>query len=580
MQAMFKRVLPIVMLPLLAACGSDTRIAEPEERDIETIADEYLAAMLERFPSTATYYSIPGARHDDLFDNSLEARTAWEAREDAWIAELEAISPLPVVGTRDWVTYGVLSARLVNSAATRICRSELWSASSIMSWHNNLPSLFELQPLDTAEAKAQALTRLGKVASYIDTEIANLRTGLELGYSAPQVTVVTVPGEVRALLEDDNPFLMMLARAEDQDFETRGRQLFDNEIAPALERFASFIEDEYMPQAREEISLSANPDGAACYPALVRSYSTLAISADEIHQTGLEELQGILDETESVIDEFFGGENVSQFFQRVITDREFTFDTEEQVLQHSLGILAAVRERMDEYFDLMPVADVEIRPYPAYRGAATGEYQSSSEDGSRPGVFLIPVTAPTRRSRAVQQTLLHHETYPGHHLQGAIALELGDKVHPVVRYTWNAGFGEGWGLYAERLADEMGMYENDPLGRVGMFSDQAARAARLVIDTGLHTKGWTRQQALDYLRANSAWSDVDVSYEIDRYIGMPGQATAYMLGSLEIFRLRALARDELGAEFDIRQFHNKVVENGSVTLPMLEAAITNWLESR
>lgn len=164
-------------------------------------------------------------------------------------------------------------------------------------------------------------------------------------------------------------------------------------------------------------------------------------------------------------------------------------------------------------------------------------------------------------------------------MQSAIALELGDRAHPVARYLWNAGYGEGWALYSERLADEMGLYAGDPLGRLGMLADQAARAARLIIDTGLHTKGWSRKQALESLRANSAWPDVDVQYEIDRYISWPGQANAYMLGMLEISRLRTLAEMQLGEDFDIRQFHDRVLENGSITLPMLEATTMAWIEN-
>ncbi len=172
--------------------------------------------------------------------------------------------------------------------------------------------------------------------------------------------------------------------------------------------------------------------------------------------------------------------------------------------------------------------------------------------------------------------MLYHETYPGHHLQGAIALELGERVHPIARYLWNSGYGEGWALYSERLADELGLYSG-PLDRVGLLSDQAGRAARLVVDTGIHTMGWTRQQAIDYLLTNSAWPVVDVESEINRYIAWPGQANSYMLGMLEIRRLRDLAEAELGEAFDLRAFHDRVLENGSITLPMLDTTIRTWI---
>jgi uncharacterized protein (DUF885 family) len=228
-------------------------------------------------------------------------------------------------------------------------------------------------------------------------------------------------------------------------------------------------------------------------------------------------------------------------------------------------------------FAVLPKADVVIKPYPSYRESGTGEYWSSSEDGTRPGIMYIPTSHPEQRSRTGQQSFLFHETNPGHHLQGAIALELGDRVHPLARYLWNSGFGEGWALYAERLMDELGQYST-PLDRIGMLSDQGARAARLVIDTGLHTRGWTRQQAVDYMLANTAWPRIDVESEINRYIAWPGQANAYMLGMLEIMKLRALAEEAFGSDFDEREFHARVLENGSVTLPMLQEAVLAWVQ--
>ena len=218
-----------------------------------------------------------------------------------------------------------------------------------------------------------------------------------------------------------------------------------------------------------------------------------------------------------------------------------------------------------------------IKPYPAYReSGGTGEYHSSSEDGTRPGIYYIAVADPTHRSVAGQQSVLYHEGYPGHHLQGAIALELGDSVHPIARYLWNSGYGEGWALYAERLAGELGLYSG-PLDRIGLLSDQAARAARLVVDSGLHTKSWSRQQAVDYMLANTAWPPVDIEAEINRYISWPGQANSYMLGMLEIRRLRDLAESRLGSDFDIRGFHDRVLGTGSITLPMLEESIEAWI---
>ncbi len=554
-------------------------VAVPQQRSIEAIADEYLAAVLQYHPELGTQYSLPGARHDRLTDNSLEALAAWQARQDDWLQELDAIGAPAEVGSRDWVTYGILHQALEGSIGTRVCRSELWRASSATAWYVDVPLVFEIQPVDTADLRQQALDRLHRLSGYIETEISNLRYGLQLGYSAPRLTVVPAVAEVRALLADDSPLLSPGERAGDAEFKLQVRTLFDAEVAPAVEHFAHFLETEYLPQAREEIGLGFNPDGAACYPALVRYFSTIGPSAEDIHQTGLRQMAGIRREMQAIVDQNFPGERLESVLRNLNTDPRYTFRTEQEVLHYSEVALAAAKAKMPEAFGHLPKADVIIKPYPPYRESGTGEYQSSSEDGSRPGIYYIAVTHPEHRSRAIQESVLHHETYPGHHLQGAIALELGDRVHPIARYLWNSGYGEGWALYSERLADELGLYSG-PLDRMGMLSDQAARAARLVIDTGIHTMGWTRQQAVDYMLDNTAWPAGDIESEINRYIAWPGQANAYMLGMLEIRRLRDLAETELGDKFDLRGFHDRVLQYGSITLPMLDASVRAWIAAK
>ena len=577
-----RRAAPVVFAVLLcSACQSDTpaaeqqAVSEPAARTIEAIADEVLAAMLLRNPSMGTNFAIEGARHDRLFDNSLEALANWQQREDAWLAELEAIGSPDDVGSRDWVTYGILRERLAASVGTRICRRELWETSTTTAWYRGMPFVFDIQPLESDELKEQALSRLREVDDYIDTEVSNLRKGLELGYSSPRLTVEAVPGEVRALI-DDSPFLTMGKRVEDEVFEGAVNAIVETEIIPAINRYADFVENEYLGKARTEIAISHNPNGAECYPALVRSFATVQPSPDEIHALGHEQMSKIRGEMQQVLAEHYEGEAVESFVRRINTDPAFTFRSEEHVIQYSVNSLDAAKEKMSDVFGLLPKADVVIKPYPDFASSGVGEYHSSSEDGTRPGIFYIAVQDPQHRSRATQQSTLYRETYPGHHLQGAIALELGDTVHTLARYLWNSGYGEGWALYSERVAQELDLYAG-PLDLMGLFSDQGARAARLVIDSGIHTKGWSRQQAVDYMMNNTGWAAVDIQNDINRYISWPGQANAYMLGMLEIRRLRILAETELGDRFDIREFHDRVLENGSITLPMLNETILNWI---
>ena len=549
-------------------------------RSMEVIADEFLAAYLERHPEIGTNFSLPGARHDRLLDNSQEALEAWQAREDKWLTELDSMGVPTDTGSRDWVSFGVIYETIAASKAIRLCHNELWQASATTAWYNLIPPLFEIQPVDTPDLQQQALDRLSALAVYLDTEIANLSRGLELGYSTPRLTAIEVPAAVRGLLTDDTPLLSPAVRAGNPEFTVRLHDFFQQVTAPAIERFASFMEDEYLPQAREEIAISANPDGADCYPQLVRQHTTIAPAAEEIHALGLEQIAGIRAEMNAIINAHFEGETIESLMRNLNNKPEYTFKTREDVLNYALASLDAAENAMSRAFGLLPKADMIIKPYPAYREASgTGEYHSSSEDGTRPGIYYIPVVDPTHRSIAGQQAVLYHEGYPGHHLQGAIALELGDRIHPIARYLWNSGYGEGWALYSERLADELGLYSG-PLDRLGLLSEQAGRAARLVIDSGIHAKGWTRQQSIDYLLANTAWPEGDIEAEVDRYISWPGQANSYMLGMLEIIRLRELAETGLGSAFELREFHDRVLGTGSITLPMLEESILNWISEQ
>lgn len=562
-----------------AACAAICGCLGPAEspRGVEAIADEYLAAYLERHPEMGTFLSLPGARHDRLTDNSLRALAVWQTREDAWLAELDALAAPAEVGSRDWVTYGILRESLARSVGRRVCRPELWPVSSVTGWHASVPSLFEIQPVDTPDERQQALDRLSALAVYVDTEVANLREGLALGYSAPQLNVPAVIRESRTLLADDSALLSPGARAGDPAYAAALREVFERQAAPAIERYAQFLESTYLPRARGAIAVSANPDGAACYPAAVRYFATISPSADAIHATGLEHVARIRGEMQQLIDEHFEGETIESLMAKLNTDPAFTFRTREEVLQYSIDSLDLAVQSMPRAFGRLPKADVVIKPYPPYReGSGTGEYHASSVDGTRPGIYYIAVRNPQQRTIAGQQAVLYHETYPGHHLQGAIALELGDRVHPLARYLWNSGYGEGWALYAEEVADELDLYSN-ALERLGLLSSVGARAARLVVDTGIHTRGWSRQRAVDYMLANTAWPPDDIESEVDRYIAWPGQATAYMLGMLEIRRLRELAEAELGEDFDIRAFHDRVLENGNITLPMLEDSILAWI---
>lgn len=270
----------------------------------------------------------------------------------------------------------------------------------------------------------------------------------------------------------------------------------------------------------------------------------------------------------------FGNQDVREALARARSEPQFTFRSEDEILAYAQAAVDRAREAVPKWFGTVPQADVVIRPFAPFLKRTGGGFYSSGP----PATYQLGTYAPEKLSKAGLEATAFHETYPGHHQQSYVVLERGG-AHPVLKYFYNSGMGEGWALYTERLADEMGLYSSD-IDRLGMLSNEALRAARLVVDPGMHALGWSREQAITYMHENTAESDEETAYEIDRYLAVPGQATAYLTGSLEIRRLREEAAARLGDRFDVRAFHDQVLENGTISLPMLRQEIGRWIVER
>jgi uncharacterized protein (DUF885 family) len=550
--------------------------SEPADTRVRALADAYVDGFLNEFPEQVTSYGIAGRRHDRLTDNSLAALAAWQAREDRWLADVRAIEPGSIQAGSLRATFAILREALESSVSSRVCRSELWNVSQMTGWQVNYGYLLTIQPTGSDQARQDALARWSSLPKYIDTEITNLREGMKQGYTAPKHIVRIVIDSVRALASTPaagSPFLAPVRNDKTPEFEKTFTALVEQQITPAVKRYADFLEQEYLPAAREAIAVSANPDGAACYEASVRSFSTLPKSAKEIHETGLREVARIDAEMKAIAERSFNTSDVPALMQRLRTDRQYTFRSRDDLIAYSKAALERARAAAPSAFGILPKADVRIEPYPAFRekSGAPGEYNPPAEDGSRGGLFYINAYEPQKKTRADNESTAFHETIPGHHLQVAIAVER-KEIHPLGRYIFNSGYVEGWALYAEQLADEMKLFSGE-LDRLGMFGSQNWRAVRLVVDSGMHSFGWTRQQAIDYMLAHTTANANDATSEIDRYIIWPGQATAYMLGRLEILAAREEARTSAGTAFDIKAFHDRVLEDGSVPLTFLREKI-------
>ena len=553
--------------------------AAPSDARARALADAYLEGYFERYPDEATAYGVPGRRHDRLPDNSLEAIGRWQAKEDAWLAEARQIDPATIEAAPLRATYAITREALEGSTARRVCRMELWGVSQFAnSWQGWFGYLVTIQPVGSDEARTDALARWGALPPYIDTEIINLRQVLKGGYSAPKGNVRLALDQISSLIETplkESPFDSPAVRDTAPEFDKRFDALVTDQIVPALKRYREFLQQEYLPAAREAIAVSANPNGAACYDASVRAYSSLPVPAREVHALGLQQIDLLTKEMQTIAGRSFKTGDVPALLQRLRSDRQYMFKSREELIAYSQAALARAKAAAPNWFALLPKADVRIEPYPKFREkSGPNEYVPPAEDGSRPATFFISAYEAEKKSKAAIESTAFHETIPGHHLQTAIALER-KEIHPIGRYIGNSGYGEGWGLYSERLADEMKLYSTD-LDRLGMLSDQALRASRLVVDTGLHVLGWTRQQAIDYMLAHTSESEGVVASEVDRYIILPGQATAYMLGMLEIQKARAEAEQRLGPKFDIKAFHDRVLEDGAVPVTFLSGKIRRW----
>ena len=549
---------------------------------VRQLADTYLTAYFAQHPDEATLDGVANTRHDRLPDNSPAALARWQDREDAWLAILRKIDQKRLVGRPEWVSYGIMRDAIEGSVATRVCRYELWSvAHTGGGWLSTITSLAALQGVGTEDARRQILARWHAIPAYIATETANHREGLRRGFTAPRGNVQIALNEIDTLLATpipQSPLYDPARRDSTPEFRAELAQVIEREIVPAMRAYRDFLAGEYLERARKEIGVYANPHGSDCYNASIRATTGLGLSPDSVHRLGIATVEQLEDEMERIAIRAFGTSDVSRLLERLRSDTNYTFHTREEMLERARDALERARAAIPRWFGRLPRAPVVVEPYPAFRERqSVGEWNPPAEDGSRPGIYYLSTYDPRHKSRADLEPLSFHETIPGHHLQGTIALERGDTIPRIARYFWSPGMGEGWAEYAEQLADEMGLYSSDT-ARFGMLADITLSATLLVVDTGIHAFGWTRTEAIDYIREHTHVPLLRAEVGVDRYPVWPAQGLSYGLGRLEIRRLRDLAQRLLRGKFDIKAFHDRVLENGAVPLPLLRASIYRWID--
>jgi uncharacterized protein (DUF885 family) len=570
-------------MSLVAHAGDtgDWTVAPARAATLAAIADDYLAGLAAAFPEAGTANDLPGTDHGALSENTPVGIARWQAYEDRVLAQLRAMRVDPDAPESDRVLRSVLLDEVERNAGVRACRLELWGvASYVNGWQAALTDLARIQPVGTDARRDSALRRARAIPRYIDNEVALLERGLREGYSSPKVIVREVISQLDALLAtapEQSPFSAPAQRDPTPAFQAAYFAVVRDEINPAIRRYRDFLKKTYLTAARDALGVSANPNGRVCYDAVVRQFSTVSVPADEVHATGLREIARLDEQLRPLALRLTGTDDVAKAMREVTTDPRFGFRDEVGVIAYAQAAQDRAVAAMPKAFGLFTTVPVQIQPYPEFRAraGAPGQYQPPPDDGTRPPIHLINTWDPTHKSRATVESTTFHETWPGHHQQGMVAREAPGQ-HRLVRVLFNSGFGEGWALYSERVADELQLYSGD-LDRFGYLASAKFRAARMVLDAGIHTRGLGYEEAIAFLGQHSTRSAEEVRGEINRYISWPGQAPSYMIGNLEILRLREEAQAKLGNRFDVRAFHDQVLGRGSVTLPLLRDLLDEWM---
>jgi uncharacterized protein (DUF885 family) len=553
---------------------------------IRSIADEYWEAKLEASPLFASF--LGDHRYDDRADDlsaehERRLRSAWAALRERAAAVDGGNGELDET---DRATRDLLVQELDDSVRAIDLRLAELASDQMQGIHADLLITADQLQAPEPEHATMALTRARQFGRMLDQATERYREGLAAGRTPARINVERsinqVDGYLASPLESD-PFASLAGPEGWEGLEVwRGEltEIVRDDLRPAFARYRDALRDELLPVARpdDRPGLRWLDDGAELYQALIELHTGLPLTPDELHAIGMAEATEALPaEYAEVGGREFGTSDLTDVFARLLDDPGLRYAGGDEIMTHATECLEAARGVMGDWFGILPEAPCVLKPVPDYLAAdsPSAYYSPPAPDGSRPGEYFVNLHEPTKRGRAETASIAYHEAIPGHHLQLAIASERTD-LPAFRRLSWgHTAFVEGWALYTERLADEMGLYRSD-LDRLGMLASDSWRACRLVVDTGLHALGWTRQQAIDFMNAHAPVSREEIVVEVDRYIGMPAQALAYKVGQREILRLRREARAALGSAFDIKAFHDAVLGGATISLRVLRDRVGAW----
>ena len=562
--------------------------AAPSQQ-LDAMYEEYFEEQLKLNPTLATY--LGDERYNDQLENTADEKFVLQnlAVEKRYLERIRHINPASLTG----------SARISYDIFTR--ERELAIESGRFPWHllpidqmDSMASTIALlgsgtnaQPFRNLKDYENFLGRIQGFVRWSDSAIASMREGMKRGVVQPRVVMVKAVPQLRELAQEDPEKTVFwqvvknmpaaIAPADHERITALYRDAIRMQLVPAYRRLADFIEKDYLPATRSSVGWSALPDGAAWYKFRILTSTTTTLSADEIHELGLREVARIRAEMQGVKEQVGFAGDLHAFFTYLQTDPKFFFRSSDQVLQAFRDLKQRIDAKLPAMFSDFPKADYEIRAVEQFRAESSpgAFYQAPSPDGKRPGIFYVNTFNLKAQPIYGMETLSLHEAAPGHHFQISIQQEL-TELPRFRRFNGYNAYAEGWALYCESIGKELGMF-TDPFQWYGRLSDEMLRAERLVIDTGLHSKGWTREQAIAYMHDNSAMTDSDIVAEVERYIAWPGQALSYKVGQLRISALRARAQQALGAKFNVKEFHSQLLRDGALPLDVLEAKIDRWI---
>ena len=545
-------------------------------------------ATLANAPEFATYVGVPGydSKWTDLSPAAIAERKRLAARPLPVLASIDRAQ----LSATDQVSYDLFKRQAEEGIEGTRFPLELIQLTQLNGVHQDAAALFTMMPAATTAQLEAQVERLRALPVLVDQVVALLNEGMNRGITPPQVTLRDVPQQVINQIPEDaltspllSGFKQLAPTVPGEDgkrLTAEAVKIYAAQVRPAFQRLNAFLTEKYVPRARQTIAATALPDGAAWYAWSVKTTTSTDLTPKQIHEIGLAEVKRIRAEMERVKEQTGFKGTLPEFFTYLRTDPKFFFTDKEELMRAYRDIAKRIDPQLMKLFKTLPRSTYGVLPVPSYaeKSQTTAYYQPGSPEAGRPGTFFANTYALDTRPKWEMESLTLHEAVPGHHLQLSLAAEMG-ALPEFRKWTGYTAFVEGWGLYSESLGEELGLY-TDPYAKFGQLTYEMWRAVRLVVDTGMHSLGWTREQAIEFFKDNAGKSEHDIVVEIDRYIVWPGQALAYKLGELKIKELRAYATRELGPKFDVRLFHDEVLRDAAVPLSVLDAQIRAWVAAQ